>query len=94
VGFGGGPGDREKLGFRGRGPVKVITDLGVLEPDPESRELTLTQIHEGIDPDQAREATGWTLAVADDLIVTPAPTQQELEVLRDLLATQKGPDSS
>ena len=94
VGFGGGPGDREKLGFRGRGPVKVITDLGVLEPDPESCELTLTQIHEGIDPDQAREATGWPLAVADDLTVTPAPTQQELEVLRDLLATQKGPDSS
>jgi glutaconate CoA-transferase subunit B len=94
VGFGGGPGDREKLGFRGRGPVKVITDLGVLEPDPESCELTLTQIHEGIDPDQAREATGWPLAVADDLAVTPPPSQEELEVLRDLLATQKGPDSS
>jgi glutaconate CoA-transferase, subunit B len=94
VGFGSGPGVREKLGFRGRGPVKVITDLGVLEPDPESCELTLTQIHEGIDPDQAREATGWPLAVADDLAVTPPPSQEELEVLRDLLATQKGPDSS
>jgi glutaconate CoA-transferase, subunit B len=94
VGFGGGAGDREKLGFRGRGPVKVITDLGVLEPDPESCELTLTQIHEGIDPDQAREATGWPLAVADDLTVTPPPTSEELEVLRDLLATQKSPGGS
>jgi glutaconate CoA-transferase subunit B len=93
VGFGSGPGDREKLGFRGRGPVKVITDLGVLEPDPESCELTLTQIHEGIDPDQAREATGWPLAVAEDLAVTSPPTQEELEILRDLLATQKGPDA-
>src|SRR5690242_19922449 len=94
VGFGGGPGDREKLGFRGRGPVKVITDLGVLEPDPESCELTLTQIHEGVDPDQAREATGWPLAVADDLAVTSPPTSEELEVLRDLLATQKSPGRS
>ena len=32
-----GPGDRERLGLRGRGPVRVITDLGVLEPDPETR---------------------------------------------------------
>jgi glutaconate CoA-transferase, subunit B len=94
VGFGSGPGDREKLGFRGRGPVKVITDLGVLEPDPESCELTLTQIHEGVDPDQAREATGWPLAIADDLAVTEPPSAEELEVLRDLLATQKRPDSS
>ena len=34
VGYGSGRGDRERLGFRGRGPVKVITDLGVLEPRP------------------------------------------------------------
>jgi glutaconate CoA-transferase, subunit B len=94
VGYGNGPGDRERLGFRGRGPVKVITDLGVLEPDPETCELTLMQIHEGIDPDQAREATGWPLAVSDDLTVAPSPTPEELEVLRDLLATQKRPAGS
>ena len=28
---------RERLGFRGAGPTAVITDLGVLEPDPETR---------------------------------------------------------
>jgi glutaconate CoA-transferase, subunit B len=72
----------------------VITDLGVLEPDSESCELTLTQIHEGVDPDQAREATGWPLAIADDLAVTEPPSAEELEVLRDLLATQNRPDAS
>jgi glutaconate CoA-transferase subunit B len=45
VGFGSGPGDRERLGLRGRGPAFVITDLGVLEPDPSSCELTLTRLH-------------------------------------------------
>jgi glutaconate CoA-transferase subunit B len=32
VGFGDGPGYRERLGLRGRGPVLVITDLGILNP--------------------------------------------------------------
>ena len=34
VGYGAGRGDRERLGLPGRGPVRVVTDLGVLEPDP------------------------------------------------------------
>jgi len=89
VGYGSGRGDRERLGFRGRGPVKVITDLGVLEPDPDTCELTLTHIHEGVEVDEARESTGWDLRVADDLGVTPAATAEELEVLRDLLDSQK-----
>jgi glutaconate CoA-transferase, subunit B len=84
VGFGTGPGDRERLGLPGRGPVKVITDLGVLEPDPETLELTLTSLHEGVTVEQAREATGWKLAVADDLAVTEPPTEEELRVLREL----------
>ena len=33
---------REREGLPGRGPTTVITDLGILEPHPESRELTLT----------------------------------------------------
>src|SRR6187397_1144150 len=53
VGYGQGPGDRERLGLRGRGPVRVITDLGVLEPDPESLELTLTTVHPGVDAEAA-----------------------------------------
>jgi glutaconate CoA-transferase subunit B len=84
VGYGHGPGDRERLGLRGRGPVRVITDLGVLEPDPESLELTLTTVHPGVDADQAREATGWELAVADDLQVSEEPTAEELDALREL----------
>ncbi len=63
VGHGSGRGDREKLGLRGRGPTRVITDLGILEPD-ETGELVLTHVHEGVTAEQAREATGWELRVA------------------------------
>jgi glutaconate CoA-transferase, subunit B len=86
VGHGAGPGDRERLGLRGRGPTRVITDLGVLEPDPETRELVLTQVHPGVTAEQAREATGWDLKVADDLVTTEPPTAEELSELRELVA--------
>jgi glutaconate CoA-transferase subunit B len=84
VGYGDGPGTRERLGLRGRGPVRVITDLGVLEPDPSSCELTLTRIHPGVDLDIALKRTGWPLRVAADLGTTEPPTDTELAVLREL----------
>jgi glutaconate CoA-transferase subunit B len=86
VGFGDGPGDRERLGFHGRGPTAVITDLGVLEPDSDTRELTLTQVHPGVQIGQVREATGWDLQVADEPQITPPPTDEELSALRELLS--------
>ena len=89
VGYGDGPGSREKLGLPGKGPIKVITDLGVLEPDPETCELTMTQLHEGVDIEQAKEATAWDLKVADELATTDPPSDEELTALRDLLDTQK-----
>jgi glutaconate CoA-transferase subunit B len=86
VGHGDGPGARGRLGLRGRGPTAVITDLGVLEPDPVSCQLTLTQLHKGVSVEQAKAATGWELAVAEQLAVTEAPSDRELEALRELLA--------
>ncbi len=85
VGHGTGPLTREQLGFRGAGPTAVITDLGVLEPDPETRELVLTQIHEGIELDHVRQATGWELKIAADVRMTEPPTAEELAALRELV---------
>jgi glutaconate CoA-transferase subunit B len=84
VGYGDGPGARQRLGLRGRGPVLVVTDLGILEPDPESCQLTLTSVHTGVEVAQVRTATGWELAVAEPLAVTDPPTDQELALLRDI----------
>jgi glutaconate CoA-transferase subunit B len=88
MGFGRGPGDRERLGLRGRGPRTVITDLGVLEPDPVTCELTLTQVHPGVSVEQALDATGWELAVAPQVHQTVRPTTAELAVLRWLEETK------
>ena len=75
---------REQLGYLGAGPTIVITDLGILKPDPETKELTLTALHPGTSVEQAREATGWDLRVADNPGTTDPPTEEELRVLRDL----------
>jgi glutaconate CoA-transferase, subunit B len=77
---------RAKSGARGKGPTAVITDLGVMAPDPVTRELTLVALHPGITVDQVRDATGWELAVADKLGRTRAPDAKELATLRDLQA--------
>jgi len=86
VGHGDGPGAREKLGLRGKGPTRVITDLGILEPDLDTKELVLTHLHPGVTAEQAREATGWELRIAEDLRTTEPPSDDELSKLRELVA--------
>ena len=62
----------------------VVTDLGILEPDPATRELTLTHLHPGVEADDVRAATGWELRVAAEPAVTQPPTDAELAALRRL----------
>ena len=90
VGFGSGGPDRKRYGFTGSGPRSVITDLGVLEPDPETRELVLTQLHPGVTLEQAMAATGWPLAAVPEIVPTAPPTAVELATLRSLEQTRAG----
>jgi glutaconate CoA-transferase, subunit B len=90
VGHGSGGDTRQRLGLRGRGPTAVITDHGVLEPDPETRELVLTRVHPGVTAAAAQAATGWDLRVADQLETTEPPTEQELRTLRELEHARRG----
>jgi glutaconate CoA-transferase, subunit B len=93
VGYGKGYGDRERLGFCGAGPSMVISDLGVLKPDPDTCELVLTAIHPDVEPDDVRAATGWDLHVAADLERTSAPSVSEITALRTLVRTDSGTPS-
>jgi glutaconate CoA-transferase subunit B len=62
VGHAHGGRSRAALGLPGGGPSRVITDLGVLEPDPDTRELTLTAVHAGAT--RGRRAARHRLAAA------------------------------
>ncbi|MEM9133227.1 MAG: CoA-transferase [Actinomycetota bacterium] len=83
IGHGSGN-ERSELGIRGEGPVAVITDLGIMRPDPTSRELVLTDVHPGVPVSAVEVATGWPLRVAPDVTETDAPSAAELEALAAL----------
>jgi len=85
VGFGDGPGTRQRLGLAGAGPGKIITDLGVLEPD-DTCEFVLTGVYPGVAVSDVQARTGWELRVSPDLAQIPAPGPAELTALRALQA--------
>jgi glutaconate CoA-transferase subunit B len=94
VGYGDGPGQRERLGLTGAGPRKVITDLGVLEPDPATCELTLTGVYPGVSVADVSAQTGWDLAVSGSLAVIKPPSPPELTALRGLQAITHGSEGA
>ena len=87
VGYGDGPGARERYGLTGKGPQKIITDLGVLTPDPRTREFTVTGVYPGVSLETIKERTGWDVTIAAEPEVIPPPTAGELAALRKFKAT-------
>lgn len=86
VGHGDGGDYRERLRLPGQGPVAVITDLCVFEPDPVSKELTVVSLHPGVTRERVEAATGWPARFARQLAQTARPSANELETLRALQA--------
>jgi glutaconate CoA-transferase, subunit B len=84
LGFGRTGTERAALGITTAGPVKVMTDLCVLEPEPGSNELIVTSLHPGVTREQVASVTGWPVRFAADCVENQPPTSEELRVLRDL----------
>jgi len=89
LGHGEGTGSREALGVTTKGPTRVITDLCVMQPDAESKELAVVAIHPGVTREQIAASTGWAIKFASDVAETAPPHETELAVLRDLHARTK-----
>jgi glutaconate CoA-transferase subunit B len=65
------------------GPSAIITTMGVLR-FAEDGEAFLASVHPGIRVEEALSNTGWPLRVADNLEVTPDPSEDELRVIREI----------
>jgi glutaconate CoA-transferase subunit B len=65
------------------GPSAIITTLGVLRFGHDG-EAYLASVHPGVSVEEVLANTSWTLRVADELVETPAPTDIELRVIREL----------
>ena len=83
-GYGDGPLWRASVGLPRGGPAAVITTLAVLRFDPNSTEMVLTSTHPGVAVEEVLANTGWSLKIAPDLAETPAPSPEELAILRVL----------
>lgn len=80
-GYGNGKGWRREVGLPRGGPAAVITTLGIMRFDKESKEMVLVSRHPYTRVEDIRANTGWDLRLAPDLVETPAPSKTELEML-------------
>jgi glutaconate CoA-transferase subunit B len=63
---------------------RVVTDLGILGFDSDTKAMRLESLHPGVTVEQVVENTGFELLMANELGVTDPPTDHELAVLRNL----------
>ena len=75
---------RREQGWLGRGPSVVVTDLGIYRFD-ETGEMRLESLHPGATIEAVRSTIGWDIRVAATVAETPAPTVEELRLIRDEL---------
>lgn len=68
----------------GKRVKKVITNMGILEPD-ETGELTLTALYPGVTFEKVQENIGWALKKAPRLAEVALPTANEIDLLRNTL---------
>ncbi|MGP3633451.1 CoA-transferase subunit beta [Streptomyces sp. 24-1644] len=64
---------------------RVVTDLGVFDFATPDHSMRLVSLHPGVTVDRVREATGFALAIADDVPDTREPTAEELRLIREVI---------
>lgn len=64
---------------------RVVSDLAVLDFGGPDRSMRLVSTHPGVTVDEVVEATGCTLALADEVRTTPLPTADELRLIREVI---------
>ncbi|WP_161485980.1 CoA-transferase subunit beta [Desulfotomaculum copahuensis] len=76
---------REELGMRG-GPEAVVTTMGVMKFDQETKEMFVAEYYEhmGVTLDVLKENTGFEIDVSR-AIPASSPTEEELHILRTMV---------
>ena len=64
--------------------LPVVTTLGILGFDPDSKRMRIEATHPGVSIDTLRQNTSFPLLEAPRLEVTEPPSDEELEMLRAL----------
>jgi glutaconate CoA-transferase, subunit A len=65
------------------GKVRLISDLGMFELDPEQKRFRLASIHPGVSLDKIKAQTGGDFLIAEPLPHTEAPSEDDLRLIRE-----------
>ncbi len=63
----------------------VVTNLAVLDFGGPENAMRLCNVHRGVGVDDVKAATGFELDVAADCGETPAPTEEQLRIIREVI---------
>ncbi len=63
----------------------IVTDLAIMDFQGPDNQMRVTHLHPGIELEQVRENTSFELATASEIKQTPAPTPEQLEIVRTFL---------
>lgn len=77
-----GPGAREKLGMRGKGPVAVITEKCIFGFDEKTKEMCLAMLYPGIKVEDVKGFVDWDLKVSPNLTEVEPPTEEQIRIMR------------
>ena len=79
-----GPDAREKAGLPRGGPTAVVTTMGVLRFNNETKRAYLSSYHPGLTPEIVAQNTGFQLDTSR-AVETENPTAEEIRILREIV---------
>ena len=75
---------REESGLpAGTGPYKIITNMAVMDFEPDSKRMRVISLNPGYTFEDVQENCGFELLRADEIQQTKPPTADELRILRE-----------
>jgi len=79
-----GPGAREEAGLPRGGPTAVVTTMGIIRFNDETKRAYLASYHPGLTPEILAQNTGFQLDTSQ-AVETESPTEEEIQILRDIV---------
>jgi len=76
-----GPGEREALGLRGKGPLMVVTNRCIFRFDKDSKEMYLDALFPGATVEEIKEFVDWDLKISDHLSEVEPPTEEQISLM-------------
>jgi glutaconate CoA-transferase subunit B len=79
-----GPGTRESAGLPpGTGPAYVVSTMALMDYEPESCRMRLKALYPGVTEQEVVANTGFELVMPGKIDAIPAPSMEELRMLRE-----------